>query len=209
MEPAPATRYRRDERSAGLGANRSTVAWRQRSRHDNIASPPHRHLPPWDAQNQSITVRRVGQIAGCLCLQLHCQLVCLDLDTDDVIADEVSVTTFCGILEMLADGASDERLDLRRRHPAHGSGTPRLPMQQGRRDVISISDAKLTGMAGAHSVAAVIIDAIDQECVRFGARGRVIGPLVIEFGLHRVEEVTIEDSGLLPGHDLLKATSPM
>jgi hypothetical protein len=35
------------------------------------------------------------RIAGCLCLQLHCQLVCQDLDADDVIADQVSVTTFC------------------------------------------------------------------------------------------------------------------
>ena len=38
---------------------------------------------------------------------------------------------FCGILEMLADGGCDERLDLGRRHPAHGSGTPGLPMEQG------------------------------------------------------------------------------
>ena len=72
----------------------------------------------------------VGPIAGCFCLQLHCQLVCSDLDADDVIADEVSVTTCCGVIAMLADGARDERLDLRGRHPTHGAGTPRLPMEK-------------------------------------------------------------------------------
>ena len=131
IKPAPATRDRRDERSAGLGANGSTVVRRQGSRRDNIASPPHRRLPPWDAQNQSIVVRGVGRIAGCLCLQLHCQLVYLDFDADDVIADEISVATFCGILAILPDGTSDERLDFRRWHPMHATGTPRLPMEQG------------------------------------------------------------------------------
>jgi hypothetical protein len=56
-------------------------------------------------------VLRVRRITGCfLCLQLDRQLVCLHLDLDDVVADEVAVFTFCGIPEMLADGASDERL---------------------------------------------------------------------------------------------------
>ena len=77
-------------------------------------------------------VHRVRRIAGCLlCLQLDRQLVRLDLDSDDVVADEVAVFTFCGIPEMLADGASDERLDLSRWHPAHQSDTPRLSVQEG------------------------------------------------------------------------------
>jgi hypothetical protein len=36
----------------------------------------------------------------------------------------------------------------------------------------------------------------------FGACSRVIGPQVIELGLHRVEEITIEDGRLLPGEHL-------
>ena len=71
-------------------------------------------------------------LTGCfLCLELNRQLVRLQLDADDVVADEVSVITFCAIREMLADGGCDERLDFGRRHPAHGSGTPRLPMEEG------------------------------------------------------------------------------
>jgi hypothetical protein len=55
----------------------------------------------------------------------------LDLDANDVVADEVSVITFCGIPAMAADGRCDESLYLGRRHPAHRSGTPRLSVQEG------------------------------------------------------------------------------
>ena len=77
-------------------------------------------------------VQRVARVAGCfLCLDLDRQLVCLQLDSDDMVADEVSVITLCAIPEMLADGACDARLDCGRRHPAHGSDTPRLSVQEG------------------------------------------------------------------------------
>ena len=77
-------------------------------------------------------VNRVRRIAGgLLCLQLDRQLIRLHLDSDDVVADEVAVFTFCGIPEMLADGAFDESLDLSRGHPAHRSDTPRLSVQEG------------------------------------------------------------------------------
>ena len=46
-------------------------------------------------------------------------------------ADEVAILSLCGILEMLADGTSDESFDLGCRHPAHGSGPLSLSMQQG------------------------------------------------------------------------------
>src|SRR5216684_7290686 len=57
-------------------------------------------------------------------------------------------------------------------------------------------------MAWGHSVATVVIDATDQQGFRFGACDRVIVALVIELGLHRVKEITIEDGGLLAGEDL-------
>ena len=114
----------------GLSANRPTIVWRYGSWHDNIASPLHRRLPPWDAQNKSIIVHSVGLIAGCLWLEVDDQKICLDLDADDVVADEVSVITFCGILGMPADGGCDASLDLGRRHPAHRSGTPGLSVQE-------------------------------------------------------------------------------
>src|SRR5438067_2332258 len=132
IKPTPAARDRCDECGAGLGANRSTVVRRHESRHDDIASPFHWRLLPWDTQDKSIIVHRVRRIAGCLlCLQLDRQLIRLDLNSDDVVADEVSASTFCVIPEMLADGASDESLHIRRRHPAHRSDTPRLSVQEG------------------------------------------------------------------------------
>src|SRR6266403_4162655 len=57
-------------------------------------------------------------------------------------------------------------------------------------------------MAWGHSVATVVIDATDQQGVGFGACDRVIVALVVELGLHRVKEITIEDGGLLAGEDL-------
>jgi hypothetical protein len=55
----------------------------------------------------------------------------VDLDADNVATDEVTVIAVCAIREMLADGASDASLDVGRRYPADGSGTPRLPVQEG------------------------------------------------------------------------------
>ena len=100
-----------DARSvARVSARMGTVVKRHGSRHDDIASPFHWCLLPWDAQDKSIMVLRVRRIAGCLlCLQLDRQLIRLDLNSDDVVADEVAVFTLCGIPEMLADGACDER----------------------------------------------------------------------------------------------------
>src|SRR5260370_5278640 len=130
IKPTPAACDRCDECGAGLGANRSTVVRRHGSRHDDIASPFHWRLLPWDAQDKSIMVHRVWRITGCrLCLQLDRQLLRLHLNSADVVANEVSAITFCAIPEMLADGACDESLDLSRRHPAHRSDTPRLRVQ--------------------------------------------------------------------------------
>ena len=103
---------------------------------------------------------------------------------------------------MLADGAADESLDLGRWHTAHRSGTLRLSVQEGRRQVIAILDPFLADMARAHSVAPVVVDATDQERARFRPRGRVIVALLIELSLHRVKEITIENGGLLAGEDL-------
>ena len=120
IKPTSATRDRCDERGAGRGANGSNIVWRHRYRHDDLAPSLHRRLLPWDAQNKSIIVHRVVRVAGSLlCLVLNRQLVCLQLDANDVIADEVLVITFCGMLEMLAHGGSDQRLELGRRHPAN------------------------------------------------------------------------------------------
>src|SRR6266446_3468004 len=57
-------------------------------------------------------------------------------------------------------------------------------------------------MAWGHSVATVVIDATDQQGIGFATCHRVIVALVVELGLHRVKEITIDDGGLLAGEDL-------
>src|SRR2546422_9582054 len=57
-------------------------------------------------------------------------------------------------------------------------------------------------MTWGHSVATVVVDATDQQGLGFRACDRVIVALVVEFGLHRVKEITLEDGGLLAGEDL-------
>ena len=57
-------------------------------------------------------------------------------------------------------------------------------------------------MAWGHSVATVVIDTTDQQGIGFATCNRVIVALVVELGLHRVKEITIEDGGLLAGEDL-------
>src|SRR5258708_33246382 len=54
-------------------------------------------------------------------------------------------------------------------------------------------------MAWSHPVATVVIDATDQQRFGFGACDRVSVALVVELGLHRVKEITIEDGGLPAG----------
>src|SRR5215471_147658 len=130
IKPTSATRDRCNERRAGLGANGSKIVWRHRYRCDDLVPSLHRGLFPWDAQNKSIIVHRIARVAG-FCLELNRQLLCLQLDSDDVVADEVSAITFCAIPELLADGACDARLDFGRRHPANRSGPRGLPMEEG------------------------------------------------------------------------------
>src|SRR5712691_8330374 len=57
-------------------------------------------------------------------------------------------------------------------------------------------------MAWGHSVATVVIDATDQQGIGFATCDRVSVALVVELGLHRVKEITIEDGVLLAGEDL-------
>jgi hypothetical protein len=74
-KPATTAGNRCDKCGAGLSANRPTVLGRLGSRHDDLASPFHWRLLPWDAQNKSIIVHRVGLIAGCLWLEVDDQKI--------------------------------------------------------------------------------------------------------------------------------------
>jgi hypothetical protein len=58
-------------------------------------------------------------------------LIRLDLDADDVVADEVLVGMFCGISEMAAHGRAHQRLDFGRRHPADRAEALSPAVEQG------------------------------------------------------------------------------
>ena len=62
--------------------------------------------------------------------ELDRQLVGLHIDAGHMGTDEVSVR-LRRVLQVFADGLADERFDLGRRHPAHGTGVPGLSLQQG------------------------------------------------------------------------------
>src|SRR5262245_56473763 len=57
-------------------------------------------------------------------------------------------------------------------------------------------------MARGHPVAAVVIEATDQQGFRSVACDRVAVALLVELGLHGGKEVTIEDGGLLARKDV-------
>ncbi len=62
-------------------------------------------LPPWDAQTPVSSSARLSLLRW---FELDRQLVRLHLDADDMGTDEVSVSSWCRILEVLADGTSNE-----------------------------------------------------------------------------------------------------
>ena len=107
---------------ASLGADRPSILWSPGSWRDDLAAPFHWRLLPWHSENKSIMIQGVGRIAGCQWLELDRQLVRVDLNANDVVADEVSIITFCGILECprMADAttASTSAAGTRRTDPA-------------------------------------------------------------------------------------------
>ncbi len=105
IKPMPATCDRCDERGASLSTNGSTVVRRHGRRRDDVASSLHVRLPPWDAQTPVSSSARLSLLRW---FELDRQLVRLHLDADDMGTDEVSVSSWCRILEVLADGTSNE-----------------------------------------------------------------------------------------------------
>src|SRR6266436_3498574 len=96
-------------------------------------------------------------------------MIRVDLDTNEVGADEISVVSPHGRFEMIADGLQDKSFNLGRRYPRDGTRALGLSLQQGRGDIITVPDAKLAGMAWAHPIATVVVDAADQQSLGFGA----------------------------------------
>ena len=74
-------------------------------------------------------------------------------------------------------------------------------LEEGGRQIVSVFDVTLAGMARAHAVAAVIEEAADQQTLGFGPFGLMVVDLVIQLGLDGIEEVLIDNGRLLPFKD--------
>src|SRR6516162_1558876 len=74
-------------------------------------------------------------------------------------------------------------------------------LEEDRRQVVSVFDVTLAGMARAHAVATVIEEAADQQPLGFGPFGLMVVDLLVQLGLDGLEEVLIDNGRLLPVED--------
>src|SRR5215207_590828 len=105
---------------------------------------------------------------------------------------------FC-VLVRLPEGLEDDALDLGRGHARHRAGLVLSPLGQDAGDVVAIAGAVLDRVARGHAVAAVVEDAAEQE--RLGARAGapLAAALLVELGLHGLEQRALEDRLVLAG----------
>ena len=74
-------------------------------------------------------------------------------------------------------------------------------LEEGGRQVVSVFDLTLAGMARAHAVAAVIKEAADQQTLGFGPFGLMVVDLLVQLGLDSLEGVLVETGRLLTFED--------
>ena len=103
---------------------------------------------------------------------------------------------------MIPNSLYDQCFNLGSRNTFYDAGLFALPLNQYGRDVVSVFDASFAGMGWRHPVAAVVEDATQKERLGFAARGFVIVELLIELGLDGIEQLSIDDCGLLAGKNL-------
>ena len=131
VEPAAPPCNRGDEKRAVLGTDGADLVRGRSFGHQNLPASLGWRLAPWhlDPFNTSLSL-----CCTTLCIgQFDDQLVRLDLDADNVIADEDCVFAIGVFAEMIADRLCDERLDLVCRHAADSSGLFHLGPARGLR----------------------------------------------------------------------------
>src|SRR5512139_3117873 len=102
---------------------------------------------------------------------------------------------------MFLDGASARLCDFGGGHTVELGGLVRLPLKEGCRNIVAIADALLDSIAGRHPVAAVVEDPTRQRRLRLLPNPGVIGPLLVELALNRLEQCPIKDGWLLARED--------
>ena len=98
---------------------------------------------------------------------------------------------------MLPNRLDHQRLDLDRRDAAHRAGTVSCAVEQGGGQIVPVFGAALTGVARAHAIAAVIEDATGEQVPRMYPGDGMIVRLLAQLGLDGLEEVLVENGGLL------------
>ncbi len=126
----------------------------------------------------------------------------MDLDARDVIVDEAPIFDIVDYTKMIPKGLYDQCFDLVSRNAFYDAGLFGLPLNQYGRDVVPVFDAPFASVGWRHPVAAIVKDATEKERLRFAARGFVIVELLIKLGLDGIEQLLIDDCGLLAGKKL-------
>jgi hypothetical protein len=114
-----------------------------------------------------------------------------------MIVDEDCVLGLDGRIEVTSNRFYDEGLDFFCRDPFYGPSLFSLPVQKCGRDVVAVLDASPAGMARRHPMAAVIEDAAQKKRLRLRPRQLVIVQLLVQFGLDGIEQLAVNDGGLL------------
>src|ERR1700730_7570956 len=107
----------------------------------------------------SAAVRRCG--LGCHAERLCCRSITLALVRPSIAVAIVRVNV--PIDDRLADRIDDDQFDIRPGYARDRPGFGFSVLQDGLRDVISVSDALLVGVAGAHGIAAIIEDQAHEQ----------------------------------------------
>ena len=74
-------------------------------------------------------------------------------------------------------------------------------MEKDGGQVVSVLEAALADMARAHAVAAVVEYAASEQSVGLRPFSRVIVLLLLQLGLHSVEQISVDDGGLFAFED--------
>src|SRR5215211_6243134 len=98
---------------------------------------------------------------------------------------------------MGANGRSDTGLNVACGYAADGANLSRLTLHESRRDIVPILDAFLFGVGWGHAIAAIVEAAAGQKRRGVHPGGFVISCLLTEPSLNRLEQIAINNRGLL------------
>jgi hypothetical protein len=151
VEPAAPAGNCRHQGGAGLGPDRTGMLGRHVAGQKKLAAARCRRLAPGDLQHPLPCPLRhlfLGKPDE--------QLFGLDLNAPDMGLDETEVIRRGSGLEVVAHCFYDQCLDLGGRYAPDRSGARGLALEEGGRQIVSISRATVADMGWAHAIAAIV-----------------------------------------------------